>query len=109
MGHLHTLVRRRDSGRNPPFHCVAPLPKEIRRFESGMGRFTLTYFTALGDAARGPSELMYYWSTEDYGSTRNLKHLPFARSPDLKSVELPRKRAAFASWEPSVSLSNTGL
>jgi lactoylglutathione lyase len=109
MGHLHTLVRRRDSGRNPQLHYGAPLRKEIRRFESGMGRFTLTYLAAPGDVPRGPSELTYYRGTEDYGSGRNRGRLRFALAPDSKSIELLRKRAAFAPQEPWLSTPNMGL
>jgi|ThiBiot_300_plan_2_1041538.scaffolds.fasta_scaffold23289_3 lactoylglutathione lyase len=109
MGHLHTSVRRRDSGRNPQFHYGAPLPKEIRRFETGMGRFTLTYLAAPGDVPRGPSELTYYRGTEDYGSGRNRGRLLFAPASEPKSIELLRKRAAFAPGEPWLSASNMGL
>jgi lactoylglutathione lyase len=57
--------------------------KEIRRVDNKMGRFTLVFLAAPGDADRAKSEqapmveLTHNWDPEDYKGGRNFGHLAY--------------------------------
>nr|TFG53952.1 MAG: lactoylglutathione lyase [Hyphomicrobiales bacterium] len=85
MEYLHTMVRVKDLEESLSFYCNKLGLKEIRRYESEQGRFTLIYLAAPGDEGRARSnadspmlELTYNWDTEDYGGGRNFGHVAFA-------------------------------
>lgn len=89
MKYLHTMVRVRDIDRSLDFYCNKLGMREVRRFESEQGRFTLIYLAAADDLAttegdresteRAPIlELTYNWDPEEYGEGRNFGHLAYA-------------------------------
>ena len=49
MKYLHTMVRVTDVAKSLRFYCDALGLKEVRRYESQEGRFTLIYLAALTD------------------------------------------------------------
>jgi lactoylglutathione lyase len=57
--------------------------KEVRRFDSEAGRFTLIFLTAEGQEDIAEVELTYNWppedgsAAEDYGGGRNFGHLAY--------------------------------
>jgi lactoylglutathione lyase len=137
MKYLHTMVRVTDVARSLRFYCDALGLKEVRRYESQQGRFTLIYLAAPGDED-AQVELTHNWDPEQYGIGRAFGHLAyqvddiyaacqrladhgvtilrpprdgrmaFVRSPDDISVELLQKGAALPKAEPWASMPNTG-
>lgn len=83
MKYLHTMIRVTDLDASLDFFCRILGMKEIRRKESGKGRFTLVFLAANDDvdaanAAQAPVlELTYNWDPEEYGSGRNFGHLAY--------------------------------
>ena len=83
MRYLHTMVRVNKLQESLDFYCHKLGLSEVRRMESEVGRFTLVYLAAAGDAqtARDSDapllELTYNWDTEDYTGGRNFGHLAF--------------------------------
>lgn len=83
MRYLHTMVRVRDLDESLAFYCGRLGLREVRRMDSEVGRFTLVYLAAPGDAELAQLnhapllELTYNWDPEDYGSARNFGHLAF--------------------------------
>jgi lactoylglutathione lyase len=78
MEYLHTMVRVKDLDKSLSFYCDKLGLKEMRRFESEQGRFTLVYLAAPGDETRASSEaespmmeLTHNWDPEDYDGGRN--------------------------------------
>lgn len=89
MKYLHTMVRVSDVDASLDFYCNKMGMKEVRRYESEQGRFTLIFLAASDDLAttegemdstdRAPClELTYNWDPEEYGAGRNFGHLAFA-------------------------------
>ena len=87
--YLHTMVRVSDLDQSLAFYCGRLGMREVRRYESEQGRFTLVYLAAPDDLAttegemasteRAPIlELTYNWDPEDYRSGRNFGHLAYA-------------------------------
>jgi lactoylglutathione lyase len=90
MRYLHTMVRVRDLDASLRFYCEGLGLKELRRFDSEKGRFTLVFLAAPADVEAaggwrepngGPNpagipcmELTYNWDDEDYGGARNFGH-----------------------------------
>jgi lactoylglutathione lyase len=137
MKYLHTMVRVTDVAQSLRFFCDALGLKEVRRYESQEGRFTLIYLAAPGDED-AQVELTWNWDPEQYGIGRAFGHLAyqvddiyaacqrladhgvtilrpprdgrmaFVRSPDQISVELLQKGAALPKAEPWASMPNTG-
>jgi lactoylglutathione lyase len=137
MKYLHTMVRVTDIGRSLDFYVTKLGLKEVRRFESEQGRFTLIYLAAPGDEA-AQVELTWNWDPEAYGEGRNFGHLAyevddiyqicrrlmdagvtinrpprdgrmaFVRSPDNISIEFLQKGQALPKQEPWASMPNTG-
>jgi len=137
MKYLHTMVRVTDVDRSLRFYCDALGLKEVRRYESKEGRFTLIFLAAPGDED-AQIELTYNWDPEQYGIGRAFGHvayqvddiyaacqrladhgvtilrpprdgrMAFVRSPDDISIELLQKGAALPKAEPWASMPNTG-
>jgi len=85
MEYLHTMVRVKDLNESLSFYCDKLGLREMRRYESEQGRFTLVYLAAPGDETRAGSEaespmmeLTYNWDPEDYDGGRNFGHVAFA-------------------------------
>ena len=137
MKYLHTMVRVTDIEASLQFYRDALGLKEVKRYESEKGRFTLVYLAAEGDED-AQVELTYNWDPESYSGGRNFGHLAYAvediyaackrlqdhgvvinrpprdgymafvRSPDNISVELLQKGSALAPREPWASMPNVG-
>jgi len=138
MRYLHTMVRVTDLDRSLDFYCGKLGLREIRRYDSDKGRFTLVFLAAPGDQDRAMVELTYNWDPEEYGIGRAFGHLAyevddiyalcdrlmkagvtinrpprdgrmaFVRSPDNISIELLQKGDALPAREPWASMQNTG-
>ena len=83
MRYLHTMVRVKDVDESLDFYCNKLGLKEVRRFESKEGRYTLIFLAAPQDEHAGITEkaplveLTYNWDTEDYQGGRNFGHLAY--------------------------------
>ena len=135
MKYLHTMIRVSDPAETLRFFDLLGL-KEVRRFDSEQGRFTLIYLAAPGDED-AQVELTHNWDPEDYGGGRNFGHIAyqvddiyetcqrlmdagvtinrpprdghmaFVRTPDGISVELLQD-GRLPPAEPWASMPNTG-
>lgn len=135
MKYLHTMIRVTDPDETLRFFELLGL-KEVRRFDSEQGRFTLIYLAAPGDED-AQVELTHNWDPEDYGGGRNFGHIAyqvddlyetcqrlmdagvtinrpprdghmaFVRTPDGISVELLQD-GRLPPAEPWASMPNTG-
>ena len=136
MKYLHTMIRVSDPDATIRFFDLLGL-KELKRFDSPAGRFTLIFLAAPGDED-AQVELTHNWDENGYGEGRNFGHLAyrveniydscqrlidggvtinrpprdgymaFVRSPDNISIELLQEGPALAPAEPWASMSNTG-
>ena len=89
MEFLHTMVRVSDVDASLRFYCDGLGLKEISRFDSEPGRFTLIFLATPDDIARagytgGPIptglpcvELTHNWDPETYEGGRNFGHLAY--------------------------------
>jgi lactoylglutathione lyase len=137
MKYLHTMVRVTDIDASLRFYCDGLGLRELRRYDSKQGRFTLVFLAAPGDES-AQVELTYNWDPQEYGIGRAFGHLAyevddiyatcqhlqdmgvtinrpprdgrmaFVRSPDRISVELLQKGGAKPPEEPWASMPNTG-
>ena len=137
MKYLHTMVRVTDIDASLRFYCQGLGLRELRRYDSEQGRYTLVFLAAPGDDA-AQVELTYNWDAQEYGIGRAFGHLAyevddiyalcrhlqdmgitinrppregsmaFVRSPDRISVELLQKGGARPPAEPWASMPNTG-
>lgn len=137
MKYLHTMVRVTDIDASLDFYCNKLGLRELRRYDSEAGRFTLIFLAAPGDES-AMVELTYNWDPEEYGEGRNFGHLAyevddiyaicqhlldngvvinrpprdghmaFVRSPDNISIELLQAGKALEPREPWASMPNTG-
>jgi len=137
MKYLHTMVRVTDIDASLRFYCDGLGLRELRRYDSKQGRFTLVFLAAPGDES-AQVELTYNWDPQEYGIGRAFGHLAyevddiyatcqhlqdmgvtinrpprdgrmaFVRSPDRISVELLQKGGAKPPAEPWASMPNTG-
>jgi lactoylglutathione lyase len=84
MKYLHTMVRVRDLPASLHFYCDLLGLKEISRYDSEKGRFTLIFLAAPEDEEHAKHnktptlELTYNWDDEVYEGGRNFGHLAFA-------------------------------
>ncbi|GAB3380065.1 lactoylglutathione lyase [Spongiibacter taiwanensis] len=84
MKYLHTMVRVRDLEASLHFYCDLLGLREISRYDSEKGRFTLIFLAAPEDEnaakqdKRPTIELTYNWDDEEYSGGRNFGHLAFA-------------------------------
>ena len=137
MKYLHTMVRVSNLETSLDFYCIKLGLKELRRYESEEGRFTLVFLAAKDDE-HAQVELTFNWDPEDYNEGRNFGHLAYAvdniydicqrlaengvtinrpprdghmafvRSPDNISIELLQTGNPLPEQEPWVSMKNTG-
>jgi len=80
MKYLHTMVRIANVEKSLHFYCDLLGLKELRRYDSEAGRFTLIFLAADRDpqADSAPAvELTYNWDHEDYTEGRNFGHLAY--------------------------------
>lgn len=89
MEFLHTMVRVSDVDASLRFYCDGLGLKEISRFDSEPGRFTLIFLATPADIARAgytggkiPTglpciELTHNWDPESYEGGRNFGHLAY--------------------------------
>src|SRR3712207_6237695 len=83
MKYLHTMVRVTDLDAALDFYCGGLGLQEVRRTESGKGRFTLVFLAAPDDLDRATTEkaplveLTYNWDPEAYSGGRNFGHLAY--------------------------------
>jgi lactoylglutathione lyase len=133
---LHTMIRVRDPKATVAFFELFGV-KEVRRFDSEKGRFTLIFLAAPGQEGVAEIELTHNWDPEEYHGGRNFGHLAFqvddiyatcqrlhdagvvinrpprdghmafVRSPDGISIELLQD-GHLAPAEPWASMANTG-
>jgi len=131
------MVRVNDLETSLDFYCNNLGLKELRRYESEEGRFTLV-FLAAEDDEHAQVELTFNWDPEKYNEGRNFGHLAYAvdniydicqtlmengvtinrpprdghmafvRSPDNISIELLQNGSPLPEQEPWVSMKNTG-
>ncbi|WP_296674850.1 VOC family protein [Novosphingobium sp.] len=78
---LHSMIRVTDPDATVAFFDLIGV-KEVRRFSSEQGRFTLIFLAAPGDEGVAEVELTYNWpnedgSTESYSVGRNFGHLAY--------------------------------
>ncbi len=137
MRYLHTMVRVSDLDASLGFYCGKLGMREIRRFDSAQGRFTLVFVAPPGHEDC-PLELTWNWDESGYSEGRNFGHvayevediyatcqglldagvtlnrpprdgrMAFIRSPDHISIELLQAGDALPVREPWASMPNTG-
>ncbi len=137
MKYLHTMVRVTNLEQSLAFYCDALGLRELRRYDSEKGRYTLVFLAAPGDD-QAQVELTYNWDPEDYTIGRAFGHLAyqveniyascrrlmehgvtisrpprdgrmaFVRSPDSISIELLQRGEPLPPQEPWLSMPNTG-
>lgn len=79
---LHTMIRVTDPDATIAFFELIGL-KEVRRFSSEQGRFTLIFLAAPGEEGVAEVELTYNWPPKDgspaehYAGGRNFGHLAY--------------------------------
>jgi lactoylglutathione lyase len=80
--YLHSMIRVADPAATVAFFELIGL-KEVRRFDSEQGRFTLIFLAAPGQEGVAEVELTYNWppedgsAAEDYTGGRNFGHLAY--------------------------------
>lgn len=79
--YLHSMIRVSDPEATIAFFDLIGL-KEVRRFDSEAGRFTLIFLAAPGQEGLAEVELTYNWPPEDgegeaYTGGRNFGHLAY--------------------------------
>lgn len=134
---LHTMIRVTDPDATIAFFELIGV-REVRRFSSEQGRFTLIFLAAPGQEGVAEVELTHNWDPQPYDGGRNFGHLAyrvddiyetcqrvldaghtvhrpprdghmaFVRSPDNVSVEILQKGASLTPCEPWISMGNTG-
>lgn len=83
MEYLHTMVRASDLDATLDFFCTKLGLKEMNRYDSEAGRFTLVFLAAPGDADAAADknrpllEITYNWDSETYEGGRNFGHLAY--------------------------------
>lgn len=83
MRYLHTMVRVKELETSLHFYIDCLGLKEISRYESEGGRFTLVFLAAPDDAEsakinKAPLiELTYNWDPQEYTGGRNFGHLAY--------------------------------
>jgi lactoylglutathione lyase len=134
--YLHTMIRVSDPEATIAFFDLIGV-REVRRFSSEAGRFTLIFLAAEGQEGLAEVELTHNWDPEEYSGGRNFGHLAyrvediyatcqalldaghtvhrpprdghmaFIKSPDGISVELLQD-GHLPPQEPWASMPNTG-
>lgn len=88
---LHSMIRVTDPDATIAFFELIGL-KEVRRFSSEQGRFTLIFLAAPGEEGVAEVELTYNWPGEDgsqeaYSGGRNFGHLAYRVENIYKTCE----------------------
>jgi lactoylglutathione lyase len=84
MKYLHTMIRISDIEKSLDFFCNKLGLKEVERYTSEAGRYTLIFLAAPDDQGSAKSEraplveLTYNWDPEQYTGGRNFGHLAYA-------------------------------
>ena len=73
---LHSMIRVADPDATIAFFDLIGV-KEVRRFSSDAGRFTLIFLAAPGEEGVAEVELTHNWDPEDYDGGRNFGHLAY--------------------------------
>ena len=68
--YLHTMIRVTDPDATIAFFRLIGI-EEVRRFDSEVGRFTLIFLAAPGQAGIAEVELTWNWPPEDGGAPEN--------------------------------------
>lgn len=74
--YLHTMIRVTDPAATVAFFELIGL-REVRRFDSEQGRFTLIFLAAPGQEGLAEVELTYNWDPQEYTGGRNFGHLAY--------------------------------
>lgn len=74
--YLHTMIRVTDPDATIRFFSMIGL-REVRRYSSEAGRFTLIFLAAPGQEGIAEVELTHNWDPEEYDGGRNFGHLAF--------------------------------
>ncbi len=136
MKYLHTMIRVSDPAATVAFFELLGL-KELRRFDSEAGRFTLIFLAAPGDED-AQVELTHNWDESGYDGGPNFGHLAyrvediyatcqrlmdggvtinrpprdghmaFVRTPDNISIEMLQAGDRLEPAEPWASMANVG-
>ena len=83
MKYLHTMIRISDVDQSLDFFCGKLGLKEVRRYSSEKGRYTLIFLAAPDDVERAREdkapvvELTHNWDPEKYQGGRNFGHLAY--------------------------------
>jgi lactoylglutathione lyase len=81
--YLHTMIRISDVDQSLDFFCGKLGLKEVRRYSSEKGRYTLIFLAAPEDVERAREdkapviELTHNWDPETYQGGRNFGHLAY--------------------------------
>ena len=84
MKYLHTMVRVKNLEESLDFYCNKLGLKEVRRYDSEKGKYTLVFLAAPEDLESANQEkspvleLTYNWDSEEYDNARNFGHLAFS-------------------------------
>ena len=84
MKYLHSMIRISDIDKSLDFFCNKLGLKEVERYTSEAGRYTLILLAAPDDLGSAKSErtplveLTYNWDPERYTGGRNFGHLAYA-------------------------------
>ncbi len=84
MKYLHTMVRVNELEASLHFYCGLLGMKEVKRYDTEQGRFTLVFLAADEDSGKAAEqltpclELTWNWDPEEYSGGRNFGHLAFA-------------------------------
>ena len=73
---LHTMIRVSDPAATIAFFELFGV-REVRRFSSEQGRFTLIFLAAPGGEGVAEVELTHNWDPETYSGGRNFGHLAY--------------------------------
>ena len=73
---LHTMIRVSDPAATIAFFELFGV-REVRRFSSEQGRFTLIFLAAPGEEGVAEVELTHNWDPEAYAGGRNFGHLAY--------------------------------
>jgi lactoylglutathione lyase len=73
---LHSMIRVSDPDATIAFFDLIGV-KEVRRFSSEQGRFTLIFLAAPGQEGVAEVELTHNWDPEEYSGGRNFGHLAY--------------------------------
>ena len=137
LKYLHTMLRVSDLEESLDFFCNKLGLREVERYDSPEGRFTLVMLAAPGDES-AQIELTWNYDPEELDGARNFGHVAYAvpdiyalcrklmdagvtinrpprdgrmafiRSPDDISIELLQEGAALPTREPWASMPNVG-